>query len=346
MTQLFQRWQTLKTEQPKLRTRDAAAALGVSEADLVDASVGEGVVRLAGPFEDIVRGLSGVGRVMALTRNEAAVHERKGRYEKVSFSPHFGLVLGPDIDLRLFMKQWASAYAVQVPSRGRVLESIQFFDGHGEAVHKVYLMNDERAAWDALIAAHTADDQTAGGLVTTPAPAPPAPNPELDVDTLLAEWGAMTDTHQFFGILKRSGATSGQAFAAAEGRFTRRLPTDVAAAVLHQAAEQGTPIMVFVGNRGCIQIHSGPVKAIKPMGPWINVMDPDFNLHLHQQRVASAWHVRKPTEDGDVNSVELLDADGQVLVRFFGARKPGVPELEGWRALAQGLEAMTEVARA
>lgn len=152
----------------------------------------------------------------------------------------------------------------------------------------------------------------------------------------------MKDTHDFLGILKRNGATTGQAFAAAEGHFTRRLPTDVAEAVLRQAAAEGTPIMVFVGNRGCLQIHSGPVKAIKPMGPWINVMDPDFNLHLHQDRVASAWHVRKPTGDGDVNSVELLDADGQVLVRFFGARKPGVPELAAWRALAHGLEAASE----
>jgi hypothetical protein len=37
--------------------------------------------------------------------------------------------------------------------------------------------------------------------------------------------------------------------------------------------------MCFVGNRGCIQIHTGPVKNIKIMGPWLNVMDPGFNLH-------------------------------------------------------------------
>jgi hypothetical protein len=43
---------------------------------------------------------------------------------------------------------------------------------------------------------------------------------------------------------------------------------------------QAMPVMIFVGNMGCIQIHGGPVEKIVPMGPWINVMDPRFNLHL------------------------------------------------------------------
>ncbi|OYW84144.1 MAG: hypothetical protein B7Z22_11235, partial [Hyphomonas sp. 32-62-5] len=31
------------------------------------------------------------------------------------------------------------------------------------------------------------------------------------------------------------------------------------------------PIMAFVGNHGCIQIHAGPITNVKPMGPWLNV---------------------------------------------------------------------------
>ena len=61
------------------------------------------------------------------------------------------------------------------------------------------------------------------------------------------------------------------------------LDRDCVGTMFHQAAEQQIPIMVFVGNRGCIQIHSGPVTSIKPMGPWIET---DVNLDALETRVS------------------------------------------------------------
>ena len=46
--------------------------------------------------------------------------------------------------------------------------------------------------------------------------------------------------------------------------------------------------MVFVGNHGCVQIHAGPVHRIEVVRPWLNVLDPRFNLHLREDLVASA----------------------------------------------------------
>ncbi len=60
-----------------------------------------------------------VGRVMCLTRNEHCVHERHGRFEDVQVSGPHGLVLGPDIDLRLFLGQWRYGFAVREPLEGR-----------------------------------------------------------------------------------------------------------------------------------------------------------------------------------------------------------------------------------
>src|SRR5256885_1432567 len=81
------------------------------------------------------------------------------------------------------------------------------------------------------------------------------------------------------------------------------------AQLLGDAAVDGLPIMVFVDSGGCIQIHTGPVHNIQPMdtpggAQWINVMDPDFNLHLRCDLIASVWAVQKPTADGVVTSVE------------------------------------------
>jgi putative hemin transport protein len=67
------------------------------------------------------------------------------------------------------------------------------------------------------------------------------------------------------------------------------------------------------------------------MGPWFNVLDPQFNLHLREEHVASAWVVKKPTADGVVTSLELFDAAGNQIALIFGKRKPGKPELQAWR---------------
>jgi putative hemin transport protein len=119
--------------------------------------------------------------------------------------------------------------------------------------------------------------------------------------------------------------------------FVQPLATTSARAILESVAAAATPIMIFVGSPGCIQIHSGPVKKLMPTGPWFNVLDPDFNLHLRETAIASVFHVRKPTEDGDVNSIELYDAQNRQIALIFGVRKPGKPELPAWREAIAGL---------
>ncbi|OGX91525.1 hypothetical protein BEN49_19590 [Hymenobacter coccineus] len=117
----------------------------------------------------------------------------------------------------------------------------------------------------------------------------------------------------------------------------RRVPTAAIDGALRASAAQGLGIMLFVASRGCIQIHTGPAHQIVPTGPWLNVLDPDFNLHLKLEDVAESWVVQKPTADGVVTSLELFDARGRNLLLMFGQRKPGAPELAAWRTLVAAL---------
>ena len=41
--------------------------------------------------------------------------------------------------------------------------------------------------------------------------------------------------------------------------------------------------------------------------------------------------LRRPSEDGIITAVEAYDVNGELIVSFFGQRKPGIPELESWR---------------
>lgn len=328
---LKEQYLAFKAENPKKRIRDIAAALNVSEAELLMTSLGENVVILENTFDALLKEITGLGYVMALTRNEYCVHERKGIYEKVSFRPHAGLVLGPDIDLRLFMSQWKLGFAVDDNN----LKSFQFFDGNGVAIHKIYLTDKSNVEnYHELVTRFRKADQQAVALFPTePAAKPALPDEEIDVAAFQEAWTGLQDTHEFFGLLKRFNLNRTQALRLAPAGFAKQINADDFKVVVQHCAEQQVPIMVFVGNHGCIQIHTGTVTRIVEMDTWFNVLDPEFNLHLRMDAVASVWHVVKPSADGDVNSIELFDNEGEMIVQLFGKRKPGLPELKEWREI-------------
>jgi putative hemin transport protein len=338
-TDLAARWQHLRDQQPAMRIRDAAAALGVGEAQLVALGTGKTASRLKNDFRGLLAEMPAVGRVMCLTRNEHCVHERHGRFEDVQVKPPHGLVLGPDIDLRLFLGQWKYGFAVREPLRQGDRLSLQFFDKTGEAIHKIYATDEtDRAAFDALVGRHTTAENPALTLVAKAPDAVDRPDSEIDVDGLRAAWRAMKDTHEFFGMLGKFKVGRVQALRLAGEEFARELPVRALRRAMEAASESATPIMIFVGNGGCIQIHTGPVKRLIETHGWFNVLDPTFNLHLREPAIAHVFTVRKPTDDGIVTSVEAFDERNRNILLMFGARKPGKPELEEWRALVAKVE--------
>ncbi len=338
---LYQRWQAILSVDGPKRIRAAADALGVSEFELRVSAIGEAeddarVTRLQGPWRELIARLPELGEVMALTRNPSAVHEKIGRYADIRFHGDIGLVLNHDIDLRLFMSSWSHAVAVFEPSRaGGFHRSLQFFDAAGTAVHKIYLREDsDRPAYDALVADYRAPEEaqiSRADLEPRPDPVVETPDDQIDATGFQDGWRGLNDTHDFFPMLRRFGVTRIQALRLAPEGFARRVGLNSIVELLERASATHSPIMVFVGNRGCIQIHSGPVERVVPTGPWINVLDPGFNLHLRVDEVAAAWVVRKPTEDGIVSSLELFDAGGETIAMLFGERKPGQAEREDWR---------------
>ncbi len=337
---LKSQWDALKAENPHVRIRNAAEKLGVSEAELLATQIGETVTRLRPEFSTILSEIEKLGKVMALTRNDECVHERKGVYLNPDFnSPHAGLFVGEDIDLRIFLGHWAKAYAVAEKSEHGDRKSLQFFGKDGLAIHKIYLTKDSNeAAFDALVTQYTSDDQSPEETtIAVPLNIDEKSDSEIDIDGFKAAWENLKDTHEFFGMLRKFGVTRTQALRLAPEKFTQKLDKDSIVKMLEGASQSKLPIMVFVGNRGNIQIHTGPVRKTMWHGDWFNVMDPDFNMHLDMSKIAQTWVVKKPTEDGEVTAIEVFNEMGEIIVQFFGKRKPGIPELIEWKELVATL---------
>jgi Putative heme degradation protein len=326
-----------QAENPRMRARDLAASLGITEAEYVAAWCGEGATRIRVAFDALFSAFANLGEVMALTRNESAVHEKTGVYDKFVAGKHAAMMLGEAIDMRMFPRHWAHGFAVETRDGETVRRSLQFFDVHGEAVHKIHSRaGTDLGAWRDLVTAFAHEDQSPAIAIEPRQPAE-TPAAEAPVEELREHWSRMTDTHQFVPLLRKLNLDRLQAVRSVGADYAWKIDTSSIGAMLNLAANEKLPIMCFVGNEGCIQIHSGPVETIKEMGPWLNVLDPGFNLHLRQDHVHEVWAVRKPTDKGHVTSLEAYDANGGLIVQFFGKRIEGQDEREGWRLIMENL---------
>lgn len=333
---------SLRADNPKARARDFAHANALTEAQLVAAHVGHGAVAIDPTPDRLFPLIRYLGDVMALTRNDSCVHERRGVYSDYRSGPHAAMVLDPEIDLRLFPAHWKHAFAVMEQGEDGPKRSLQIFDAAGDAVHKVHLKPEsDSAAFDALAATLGLPDQSQT-LTLSPRIPPEGPkgNPAR-ADDLRRDWDAMTDTHQFNTLTRRLKMNRLGAYQLAGPSRAQRVTKDGITRTLHAAAEGAIPLMIFVGNQGCIQIHGGPIAKVVPMGPWINVMDPRFNLHLRTDHIAEVWRVRKPTRTGDAISIEAFDPHGSLILQIFGYRKDAPPT--AWNTFTTTLPALEEM---
>lgn len=332
-------WEKLKVEQPNLRIRDAAIHLGVSEAELLASQVGESVTILKSEWTEILVEFKKLGKVMSLCRSNGCVLEHKGNFQKITIdgkAPHqIATVIGP-IEQRIFFSAWKFGFAVENETARGVMRSFQFFDKAGTAILKVYLQDDSQVdIFNQLVVAFRSQNQEQNLQIEEFAK--PGYAKKIDMEAFTHDWENMKDTHDFFGMLRKYNVHRLDAVKWIDDRWAHEVDRLSARKIVETASASQLPIMIFAGNRGNIQIHQGKVKTIRQMGDWLNVLDPQFNMHLNEDLIAHAFVVHKQTEDGLVSSLELFDKEGEMIAQFFGLRKPGLPQLPAWKALIDSL---------
>ncbi|MFD2967802.1 heme ABC transporter ATP-binding protein [Sphingobacterium bambusae] len=334
---LKERMLTYIEQNPEKALWQVADALGTREADLLLIDLGKDVFLLGNDMEKILQRIESLGWVKAMTYNPHCENQREGVYRNFSKEEHVTLFLGEDIDLRIFASRWSLALAVCKPGK----ESLQFFDKMGKAVHKIMLTEGSyREAFMELVADFKDIQQSLPAFErATRKGMPERRDAEIDVVEFRRSWDSMQDTHEFFGLLRRYGMTRMQALRLAAGRRAVQVTLESFRRTIMQCSLEKIPLMVFTANEGCVQINTGELKRIDQQGKWLTLQSNSTGqIRLNEDAVNSVWHVVKPTADGDVNSLELYDTEGEMIVQFFGERKPGIAELESWReALGHGV---------
>jgi putative hemin transport protein len=200
----------LKTATPGKYARDIATEMGISEAQLTHARTGHDATALTHDAREILSALELVGETKCICRNDYAVHEHLGSFTNLHISERAGLVLNPRaLDLRLFISQWASAFFVREASARGERQSIQFFDHQGMRCSRSTTEQTDRAAWNDVVGRFSAPQVQP--LTLQPVDAPNYAR-NADGAALDKAWRAMTDVHQFFGLLKQHNISRQQAF--------------------------------------------------------------------------------------------------------------------------------------
>jgi len=331
---------TARKDNPKMRERDLARLIGVCEAAFLEAWLGEYVEQINSDLDVFFPMLGQAGEVMALSRNEIAVHEKAGVYEGYKSGQHASIVLGKDIDLRIFPRHWRYAYHVAKPlDDGSVQCSFQFFDAYGDAVHKVHAREaTDMDAWNAIRKRLSIPNEPSSFPKRVAGTGRDAPVGKA-IAELRQAWATMKDTHQFQSILRKSRMSRLAAIEAIGDEFAWKLSADSVDKVFEHLSSDQVPVMIFLRNAGTLQIHSGPVHTIKQVGPWLNVLDPGFHLHLRTDLFESIWLVRKPTKGSDVYSLEIFGPGGDQVLMINGDRREGddTEAVTQWNHLVQAL---------
>jgi len=152
----------------------------------------------------------------------------------------------------------------------------------------------------------------------------------------------MTDTHQFMRLTSKLKMNRLGAYRIAGAPHVRALNPGSITQMLEGIRDTQAEVMIFVGNHGCIEIHGGPIGTLKEVGPWQNVLDPGFNLHLMHGNVVELWAVNKPTKRGPAISVEGFDAKGEIVFQVFGRRTEEKDWYPLWQSIVDALPDATE----
>ncbi|WP_227429793.1 ChuX/HutX family heme-like substrate-binding protein [Psychrobacter sp. I-STPA6b] len=346
-TPLWQNYQDKKGNDRMLFPTEGANLLGVSELELLLASPNSQY--MGTDCKAVLLQLEEFGVVESIVRNALAVHEKSGLYHNLKLGEKMGLALNVGgLDLRFFMWQWKHMIAMTDTSNAeRPSYSVQFFDGSGHAIDKVFLRElsaENINKWQQMIAEQCQEVQSLDSIELEPKTKPTAWQYKALEDEkrqeLQSQWQQMTDVHQFHFLLKKLEIDRASSYYQAPEGMATPLKKEAFASLFEQARDAQCSIMIFVGNTGMVQIQTGQVHQLKRIGDWYNILDKkdtQFTLHLKDQDLAQVWCVKRPTKDGIVTCIEGFDQYGTSILTVFGERIEGEPEQAIWQEITQSL---------
>lgn len=134
------------TNNPSKTTGAMAAELGVSEREVIRCLPETMAKEVAKEkFDEIVEEVSTWGALTVIVQNESTILEVKASFPKGTYGHGYYNLKpnGTPIGGHIRASELSAIFFISKPFMGRESHSIQFFDGNGRAMFKLYLGRDE-----------------------------------------------------------------------------------------------------------------------------------------------------------------------------------------------------------
>ena len=245
-------WVNFQKNNPKIRIRDAAKSLGVSEADLLCTEIGNDVNYLK--IDDTSKFIAEIlklDQIMMLTRNESVVHELTVSPLEINF---VGNCITDRHQLPLLEFNHTILKHVFYQKKihaSKELRSFQIFSKNGKSCIKFFLKGPNENKFDELGNLYKANyNYTLLNEMSHSRP-----------DSLISKNGLANDFN--------NSSTNGSI-----------LKQKALSIILKKCAKHQCPIEIEVFGIGVRQYYRGQIKKVVNFGPWENILDKEFNLHV------------------------------------------------------------------
>ncbi|SPX54765.1 hemin transport protein HmuS [Klebsiella pneumoniae] len=101
--------------------------------------------------------------------------------------------------------------------------------------------------------------------------------------------------------------------------------------LLETVRQEGNEIMIFVGNRGCVQIFTGALEKLAPMRGWLNISILLLPCICAEESVDEVWGDPQADFGRTRHQRRMFAKDGTQIAQLYGQRSEGHPEQTQWR---------------
>tara|TARA_B110000438_G_C15725445_1_gene611794 strand:- start:218 stop:1171 length:954 start_codon:yes stop_codon:yes gene_type:complete len=274
-----------------LRIRDAAFKLNLSEAELLSTNLGDLVkfLRVDNKSDFLNRIL------MFLSRNDYVVHEKILSCKDVELQQG-GLIKfkNTNIDIIKFdIDSIKYIFSEKKVDNNKELRSIQFFNRQGSAIFKIYLKSDQVKEYDLLISEF-----------------------QVDYDYVLQS-SLHFNNHEM--IDKKSNLVN-ETFDSfkyenlIEWKCSRINKTGIFRNILEISSKEQYELGIYVVGLNCNQFHFGLLDKVVDYRGWLNILDPEFNIHVKEDFIESKVSLFYDKKNVDHYNIQFSDALGRCLV--------------------------------
>ena len=285
---LKKKWISFQSDNKKIRIRDAANQLGVSEAELLSTEICQNTFFLSiNNYNTFFQDILSLDKIMFLIRSNSVVHEKIVRTKDIKLINNYLFYNESNNSnlLKFDIKLFKYAFFQSKKHRKIDLKSFQIFNFKGDAILKIYLKGDDKIKFNEIGLKYKCNynyELQSKSVVKSN-----NNNPKKHIDLYFKDIVEKSKKREYF--LKENPL--------------RR--------ILASTSKSKELIQIYAIGLGTIQYHEDIVDKIIDYGPWINVIDEDFNLHVLEKKLTQFILTEYKNKSQLYYAIDFYDCDNK-----------------------------------